>query len=68
MKPCVLIVAPSLDSSQNVSGVSAVASFIIHNNKEYSYTHFQQGKNDNEAGGICRFTRLLLTILFYKKI
>ena len=68
MKPCVLIVAPSLDSSQNVSGVSAVANFIIHNNKEYSYTHFQQGKNDNEAGGLSRFTRLLRNYRKWKNV
>lgn len=42
----VIITAPSLDPSQNVSGVSSVVQFIIDNNKECHYTHFQLGKTD----------------------
>ena len=33
-KTKVVIVAPSLDTSVNVSGVSAVTSFIIQNNRQ----------------------------------
>ena len=47
----VVIVAPSLDVKFNVSGVSAVASFIIANNNSKKYIHFQQGKGDNEREG-----------------
>lgn len=46
----IIIVAPSLDPTINVSGVSAVANFIIHNNPSHHYLHFQQGKGDAESG------------------
>lgn len=53
----VLIVAPSLDTTKNVSGVSAVANFIISHNKECEYEHFLQGKSDDERGMVCRIMR-----------
>ena len=46
----VVIVAPSLDTSNNVSGVSSVTRFIIENNSGHHYQNFQQGKTDNEGG------------------
>ena len=49
----IIITAPSLDPTQNVSGVSTVVQFIIENNKERKYQHFQIGKTDKESGG-CR--------------
>jgi len=48
----IIITAPSLDPTQNVSGVSTVVQFIIDNNKEREYRHFQIGKTDRESGGI----------------
>jgi len=48
----IIITAPSLDPTQNVSGVSTVVQFIIENNKEREYQHFQIGKTDRESGGI----------------
>ena len=48
----ILITAPSLDPTQNVSGVSTVVQFIIDNNKEREYQHFQIGKTDKESGGV----------------
>lgn len=54
----VLIVAPSLDISLNVSGVSAVTNFIIANNKEYQYEHFLQGRSDGESGVLTRIIRI----------
>jgi len=48
----ILITAPSLDPTQNVSGVSTVVQFIIENNKEREYQHFQIGKTDKESGGV----------------
>ena len=50
--PQIIITAPSLDPTQNVSGVSTVVQFIIDNNKEREYRHFQIGKTDRESGGI----------------
>ena len=37
-----IIVAPSLDTLLNVSGVSAVTNFIIRNNPGRAYHHSQQ--------------------------
>ena len=50
----VLIVAPSLDTATNVSGVSAVTNFIIGHNKECEYEHFLQGRSDGENGALKR--------------
>ena len=47
----IIITAPSLDPNRNVSGVSSVVNFIINNNKERKYLHFQLGKMDGENGG-----------------
>jgi len=51
-KTPIIITAPSLDPTQNVSGVSTVVQFIIENNKEREYRHFQIGKTDRESGGV----------------
>lgn len=56
-KKTVIITAPSLDPTQNVSGVSSVVQFIIANNKEMDYIHFQIGKTDKESGGILQRLR-----------
>ena len=53
-----IIVAPSLDSDRNVSGVSAVTLFIIKNNEKCEYIHFMQGKTDGEKGGFHRVVRI----------
>lgn len=47
----VIIVSPSLDPTQNVSGISAVTQFIIDNNNQVEYIHFELGRKDNERGG-----------------
>ena len=50
MRKTVIITSPSLDTKENVSGVSSVVNFIINSNKDYSYIHFLIGKRDNESG------------------
>ena len=55
----ILIVAPSLDVKTNVSGMSAVASFIVANNRACQYEHFLQGKSDGEKGPHNRVLRVL---------
>lgn len=55
----VIITAPSLDPTQNVSGVSSVVQFIIDNNKGCEYSHFELGKKDKEKRGIGNVTRIL---------
>jgi glycosyltransferase involved in cell wall biosynthesis len=44
----ILITAPSLDTKQNVSGISSVANFIISNNSSRVYKHFELGRKDDE--------------------
>ncbi|MBA4850529.1 glycosyltransferase family 4 protein [Emticicia sp. BO119] len=55
----IIITAPSLDPSINVSGVSSVTSFIIDNNKNNKYIHIELGKRDNERRSIKWFIRIL---------
>ena len=51
----VIIVSPSLDPTVNVSGVSSVVNFIVSNNKNVNYIHFQQGKADKESDQLSLF-------------
>lgn len=46
----IIITSPSLNPEENVSGISSVAQFIISNNKEVEYVHFEVGKKDAESG------------------
>ena len=65
----VVIVSPSLDPKLNVGGVSSVVSFIIKNNKNVQYIHFQQGKTDTEHGGeFVRLKRILQSYLSWKQL
>ena len=41
MKTKIIIVSPSLDPKQNVSGISSVTQFIISNNPDCHYIHFE---------------------------
>ena len=61
----VIVVAPSLDTRTNVSGVSAVVNFIIDNNKNIRYEHFLQGKSDLDNGGFLH--RVIRIICNYRK-
>ena len=52
-----------------MSGVSSVVQFIIDNNKEREYLHFQIGKADRESGGIwSRVRRIRNTYSDWKKL
>ena len=65
----VIIVAPSLDTRTNVSGVSAVVNFIINNNKSVRYEHFLQGKSDLEkGGGLHRVVRIIRNYRRWKEL
>lgn len=48
----VTIVSPSLDVSQNVSGISSVTSFIISRNQKHKYVLFEIGKKDGDQRGL----------------
>jgi len=66
-KQQVIITAPSLDPTKNVSGVSAVVSFIIKENSECEYLHFKQGKEDNESGNVwARLKRVFVSYTQWK--
>lgn len=54
----IIITSPSLDPKQNVSGISSVTKFIIDNNVEQRYLHFELGKKDNEKSGMRRVLAL----------
>ena len=54
----IIITAPSLDTRKNVSGISSVVSFIIQNNKEDRYIHFELGRRDDERSGVHRLFAL----------
>ena len=64
----VIITAPSLDPTKNVSGVSAVAQFIINNNILCNYIHFEIGRKDNERGGIFRIKSILKNLVEWRKL
>lgn len=64
----IIITAPSLDPEQNVSGVSSVVKFIIDNNKEHHYIHFELGKRDRERGGVFRLFPLLKALRQWRRL
>ena len=64
----IIITSPSLDPTQNVSGISSVTQFIIDNNKDCNYIHFELGRKDNERGGIFRITTILKCIILWWKL
>lgn len=64
----IIIVSPSLDSTKNVSGVSSVAKFIIDNNPNLHYYHFQQGRQDDEGKGTRRIFRLWKSYKEWKRL
>ena len=56
----VIINSPSLDPNVNVSGISSVTQFIISNNKEVDYIHFEIGRKDAESQStLSRIKRIL---------
>lgn len=63
----VIITAPSLDPTQNVSGVSSVVQFIIDNNPSAEYLHFELGKKDQERGFLNRVSRVVNSYRRWKK-
>lgn len=63
----VIIVSPSLNPSNNVSGISSVTNFIIKNSKN-SYIHFELGKKDFEKGGIRRIFAILKSFSLWIKL
>lgn len=64
----VIITSPSLDPSENVSGISSVTQFIISNNRGVRYIHFELGRKDRERGGLKRVRALLGRYRAWKQV
>ena len=67
-KRTVIIVSPSLDTAKNVSGISAVTHFIISNNSECDYVHFELGRKDNERRGLLRLFSLIKSYIGWRRL
>lgn len=63
-----IITSPSLDPTQNVSGVSSVTQFIIDNNGVVEYVHFELGRKDKEKGGWRRILAILEKLKEWRKV
>ena len=59
----ILITAPSLDTKHNVSGISSITSFIISNNSNTAYTHFELGRKDDEKRNLVWVFRMINTTI-----
>ena len=65
----IIITAPSLNPKENVSGISSVVQFIINNNTNYEYIHFEVGKKDAESSNaFSRVKRILKNRKDWKKL
>lgn len=64
----VIIVSPSLNPKENVSGISSVTQFIISNNKDVNYIHFLLGRKDNEKGGLFRLSSIFKSIIKWNRL
>lgn len=64
----IIIVSPSLDSTKNVSGISSVVQFIIGQNKNCNYIHFEVGRTDEAKGGLSRVFSIIRSLQEWKKL
>lgn len=55
----IVITSPSLETDHNVSGISALTRFIIHNAPENQYIHFVLGKRDAERRDFAWLLKIL---------
>jgi len=61
----ILITAPSLNPSQNVSGVSSVVQTIIQYNKQQHYYHYLLGRPDKKRNKIIWFIQMIKQIVAF---
>ncbi len=64
----IIITSPSLNPKENVSGISSVTQFVISNNRECHYLHFELGKKDRERGGWHRILALVRKYREWKRM
>lgn len=55
----VLIITPSLNPLDNISGISTITELLIKSNDKFHYIPFITGKRDNEKRGLFWFLNLL---------
>lgn len=55
----IIITSPSLDANNNVSGISSITEFIINNNTNQTYIHFELGKKDADKRNIAWLFRIM---------
>lgn len=64
----IIITSPSLDTSENISGISSVVNFIIEANPEMEYIHFELGRHDDEKRDAAWFLRILSSYVRWLRI
>ena len=64
----VIITSPSLDCSQNVSGMAAVTRLLVSRNTHCQYRHFPLGKKDGETRNIFWLVRTLAAYLSWAHV
>lgn len=67
----IIITSPSLNTDQNVSGISSVTKFITQNNPAVEYIHFELGRRDNDVRDIywlLRNIKMYFKWIFYLTI
>lgn len=64
----IIITSPSLNPCYNVSGISSVVRFIISQNKDAEYTHFEIGKRETEKGGLFRVIKVVGEYVKWKRL
>ena len=64
----VIINSPSLDPTKNVSGISSVVQFIIDQNKNCNYIHFEVGRTDEAKGGLSRLFSIIGSLQSWKRL
>ena len=69
MKKTVLIITPSLNPKENISGISSFSKILINNNKSIYYVPFLVGKKDDDSRGVLWFLSNVirpLRLLFFR--
>jgi len=54
----IIITSPSLNTDNNISGISSITQFIISYNTENEYFHFKLGRKDNEKRDLTWFFKI----------
>lgn len=64
----IIINSPSLDPTKNVSGISAVVQFIMSQDRELEYVHFEIGRKDDETGSFSRLSSIFSSLKQWKRL